>query len=235
MAFSYPPSVGSFVGGAGATPFKPVADKVFFPRTSVQEAALYLNAAVAPIMFTENTNIDGLCFRVAATSTTAAGATGWEARLFIYESDSTTGLPSDLLIGTSRYEVQPSDEEFLDDGTTPNPADGVDSLGVTITIASTQLDANKLYWVGAAYQYMASPSGATMNFDCNLGTGTNPLADYGLDTSVLEFYTTASGLYLGEVVTALTGANDFTDTLPATITATEPTGINLKVGVKVEA
>lgn len=235
MAFSYPPSTGSFVGGAGAVPYAPVADKVFFPRTSHKEQDCDGQFAAAPIMFTVDTTIDGLCFRASTIPDTTAGATNWEARLFIYESDPTTGLPKDLLISTSRYELAPSDEAFLDDGTTPNPADGLSRLGVVISITPTQLDANKLYWVGAACQYMAAPSGSALQFDSNVGTGTNPLADYGIDPANLEFYTTAAGLYLPEVSDALTGANDFTDPLPATITQTDISSPFIKVGVKVEA
>jgi hypothetical protein len=235
MAFSYPPSTGSFVGGAGAVPYAPVAGKVFFPRTSHKEQDCDFQFAVAPIMFTVNTTINGLCFRVSSIPASTAGATNWESRLFVYTSDATTGLPKNLHTSTTRYELAPSDEEFLDDGTTPNPADGLNALGVVRSVTPIQLDANKLYWVGAACQYMAAPTGDAIQFDSNVGTGTNPLADYGIDSANLQYYTTPAGLYLPEVEDALTGANDFTDTLPATITQTGLATPFIKVGVRVQA
>lgn len=236
----YPPN-GSFPPPTSMlNAFTPVAGRHYFARCGTvgqSGAEIGDNCTLTPVVFNQTINVDALTIKVIQSSLASAGGLGFEYVLFIYDTDPTTSLPKNLLVDTGPLEIQPRDEEFLSDNTTPNPLYNEGSAVLTTTVTPTELEAGKTYWVGIVSRIMGTPdpNDPQTFFDCNTPNGLGPFSDAGLATEDLDNFTAAGALYCGSMLIELLDEGfDFPLQDPLDIPANSFTGVSIRVGVRVE-
>jgi hypothetical protein len=245
MSLSYPGGGNVFNSTTVAAdmflPYSPSAGKVYYPRTSSKEYnPRQLGAAVSPIVFNSNTQVDALVFRLIRNfSTTEGNTNGIEVRAFLYEQDpANPDKPLTLVTpGVLYKKILPINVQTS--GGVANPYYSTypgQQWAVTLDFSAITLQAGKRYFVGAGLREIPGETFGTQmpQVDCHVGTGLAPFSDLGIDYGVAEYFTTPSSWYMDYINYVLENNNFASTTVGATLPYVNntTTGTALKVGVR---